>query len=125
MPSKSCHHAVTVALVFHFEHHPFIWLVSTREGLRDHPVEPRAFKPSKPVRGDAAVGGCGCEMDRRRRRRKQRLQLAPSSLKWLASIITVAYAKQVKEHERRWRLLRKEFHPPRRRDQATLQRNEN
>src|SRR5579864_2041447 len=106
MPSKSCDHTVTVALVFHFEHHPFVRLVRAGDRFRDHPVEPRAFKASKPVRGDAAVGGCGCEMDRRRRRRKQRLQLAPSSLKWLASIIMVAYAKQVKEHERRWRLLR-------------------
>jgi hypothetical protein len=63
-------------------------------------------------------------MDRWLRRCKQRFQLAAPGLEWLASQIAVSPAQQVKEHKRRWSLLREQIHTRSGRMEAQLQRFE-
>ena len=49
MPPKPRHHAVTIALMLHLQHHALIRLISPRRSLRHHPIQPRTLKPLEPI----------------------------------------------------------------------------
>src|SRR5690606_18887761 len=70
--------AVGRALVLDLEHLALARQVRQRQGLRDHPVQPRPFEVTEPERRDRAILGRWRQMQRRTQLRELALeQLAP------------------------------------------------
>src|SRR5215813_3825884 len=100
MPTEAGYNAVAVALVFYFEHHPFVRLVESGNRLGDYAVETCAFKPTKPVCGDCAVFGRRRQMDWWSRRSQHRFQPCAPFLKFNATQIALTLCQQIEEHNR-------------------------
>src|SRR5690606_26358896 len=78
VPAEAADDAVGRALVLDLEHLALARQVRQRQGLRDHPVQPRPFEVTEPERRDRAILGRWRQMQRRTQLRELALeQLAP------------------------------------------------
>jgi len=98
VPAEASDDAVAVALMLDLEHDALVGLICEVEGLGNDPVKTGALEAFEPVRGEAAIGGCGCDVDRRLRGFQECFEFSAALAEGRGAQVVLTLAEHVKEY---------------------------